>query len=95
MSATDQLGEPTAAGLPADRQLTVTRRSLKRESCPLTSDCRLMTAFTNPQNCVLVVAFQHTSQLYARPSGALQQTQHVTEAANSCSMPSEHASDQA
>lgn len=80
LSATGHVGQQTNAGLPAGRQLTVTRRSLSRESCPLTSDCRLITAFTNPQNWVLVVAFQHTSQLYARPSGALQQAQHVTTA---------------
>jgi hypothetical protein len=43
--------------------LTMTRRSLRRESLPLVNDCRLMTALTKPQNCVLVVAFQHTLQL--------------------------------
>lgn len=43
--------------------LTMTRRSLRRESLPFVSDCRLMTALTKPQNCVLVVAFQHTLQL--------------------------------
>lgn len=43
--------------------LTMTRRSLSRESLPLVRDCRLMTALTKPQNWVLVVAFQHTLQL--------------------------------